>query len=233
MKKILTVICALAIIATAVIAGFVMTGGDIGFLIKQGIQDKGSEVMGVPVTVENVDMPILTGIGKIENLIITNPQGEESDYTFKMGILNIEIDPETIKTEKVRIKKLIIDSPEISFEGDIKNNNIMQLQKNIQANKKDEKKKEKKVQLDYLKIQNGKLKLQFKGLKSKTITLADLELENIGSGGDTSISEMGQQIMRQFLKIITATLKKEMGGNIKKIKDKIKPPFKRPGPFGK
>ena len=229
MKKPLLIGGGIVAAAVAVVLAVIVIRKDIGFLIKQGIEDKGSSMLGVSVTVEKVEMPMSTGIGKMEHLQIANYEGLTSDYFFKVDAVDIEIDTQSIETEKVRIKKLVINAPHIVFEGDIADNNLKQLQENIQNNKQDNEEKpqeKKKVQVDYFKVQNAKVYVLLKGMDKKEFILKDIELKNIGKGDQVDMQGLAQQLIQELGQEIVAHVKENI------IKDLPKPPFgKNKPPF--
>ncbi|BBM84833.1 hypothetical protein [Candidatus Uabimicrobium amorphum] len=231
MKKIGVFIAVIIVIIAGVAGYFFMSGGNIGVLIKHGIQDKGSMTLGVPVTVDKVTMPILTGKGKIENLVVENPDGQEFSYTFRIETLDLDIDPETIRTEKVHIKKIVINALEVAVEGTPQDNNITKLKESV--NKPKEKKK-KKVQIDHLQAQNCKLNIKLNDKSAKTIPLDSFELHNLGKNSETTMRDVTQQVVKKIIEKTTQAIKNEFKSGIHNIRDKIKEKMKdRKPPFFK
>ena len=230
MKKLGVVVAVILVVAAAGVGYFFMTGGDIGVLIKHGIEDKGSTTLGVPVTVDKVTMPILTGEGKIENLMVENPDGQEYDYTFKIETLDLHLDPETVRSEKVHIKKIVINALEVAVEGTLQDNNIIKLKQGM--NKPKEDKKKKKVKVDHLQAQNCKLIVKLNDKPVKTIPLDNFELHNLGDDSETTMRDITQQVVKEIIEKSTDAIKnafKDGMGNFRdKIKEKLKdkrPPF--------
>lgn len=224
MKKLGVVIAVILVIGAAGVGYFFMTGGDIGILIKHGIEDKGSTTLGVAVTVDKVTMPILTGEGKIENLTVENPDGEEYDYTFRIETIDLHLDPKTARSEKVHIKKIVINALEVAVEGTLQDNNIVKLKQGM--NKPKEEKKKKKVKVDHLQVQNGKLILKLNDKPVKTLPLENFELHNLGDSSETTMRDITQQVVKEVVEKATEAIKKAFKGGMGNFRDKIKDKMK-------
>ena len=226
MKKLGVVIAVILVIGAAGAGYFFMTGGDIGVLIKHGIEDKGSATLGVTVTVDKVTMPILTGEGRIENLTVENPDGEEYDYTFRIESLDLHLDPETARSEKVHIKKIVINALEVAVEGTLKDNNIIKLKQGMNKPDEEENKKKKKVKVDHLQAQNCKLIVKLNDKPAKTLPLDNFELHNLGDSSETTMRDITQQVVKEVIEKSTEAIKDAFKGGMGDFRDKIKDKMK-------
>ena len=164
MKNIIIVFAAVIIL---LIAGVVFFTLNIDSIIKKGVETAGPKILKAPVTLDDVDTSLFRGKASLEGLTIGNPEGFKSEYAFRLGKTDLDLNIKSITSEKIHIRSLVIESPEIMYEGALgKNNNLSKLQSNFESMTSGSDKKEsgsegegdssasrpKKIQIDYLKI---------------------------------------------------------------------------------
>jgi len=163
--------------------------GNIDTIVKQGIEKFGPLILKAPIKLDKVDISVLSGSGEINGMEIGNPEGFKTAYAFRIDRLRIDMDIRSVTSDKVHIKSILIDSPQIMFEGQYSDNNILQLQSNANSftsnkNKDQEKTpaienepstkttgKEKKVQIDLLKIVNANIGVKMNVFYDNQFTL--------------------------------------------------------------
>lgn len=112
----------------------VAVGGTVYYLdslVENGIEVVGSEVLGVQVSVGGVSLSPLSGQGSISGLTIANPEGFNSEYAFELGEVSVALDIGSLSSEVVEISSVVIDSPRITYETNIANDNIRTLLRNV------------------------------------------------------------------------------------------------------
>jgi len=108
----------------------VAVGGVIFYLdslVKGGIEVVGSEVLGVEVRVGGVSLSPLSGQGSISGLTIANPEGFDSPYAFELGEVALQLDIGSLRSDVIEITSVAIDTPRITYETDIRTDNIRTL----------------------------------------------------------------------------------------------------------
>lgn len=215
------------VIVLLLIGGVVFLTLNLDSIIKKGVETAGPKVLKAPVTLDDVDISLFSGKGKLSGLTIGNPQGFKSDYAFKLGETALDINIKSVTSDKIHIRSLIIDSPEIMYEGTIgKKNNISQLQANIKEMLKGSGKKEespetsgaestKSIQIDHVKVSGGKVHADLGLLTGKPITL-DLpmvELHDIGKNGGATISDA----LAQVLEVLNGSISETVQSGIKDL----------------
>ncbi|MEK7484161.1 MAG: hypothetical protein AABZ60_07505 [Planctomycetota bacterium] len=206
MKKIFVIIGITIVALAAIACGVIFSmGANFSRNIKENVEKKGSELLQTSVTLENANISLFTGKGELKNLKVSNPKGYTSEYMFYMNRLELQLGD--ITDDKICLKSVIVDSPEISFEGDIGKANLLQFQEEL---KKSSPSKQ-KLQIDYLKIQNAQVTVTMAILKGKKkiIPLEIIELKDIGKE-DADIQKVMEQIISRISEAILSELKKEM-----------------------
>jgi len=210
--KFLLLIVGLGIIAIIVV------GMSLNALVKSGVETMGPKVLGVPVTVDEVDISLLSGgtdmRASLNELIIKNPEGYETDYAFFLPSIRVRVNRNSVLTDTIIIEEILIEGPAITFEGSLLGSNLGDIQDNVKRNtrsgsndeaeeeKKSEKHEEgeepeKKVHIKKVTIKNATINLSLFGGKFKAIqlTLPDFELHDIGKeSGGTSFQKASAKI---------------------------------------
>jgi len=134
--------------------------------------------------------------------VVGNPQGFQTASSFKLADAKVKVDLHTALSNKLVIEEILIDGPEITYEGGSSGSNISKIQENVAAfgksvapqgaaESKSPKKDatQKKVQINQFTLKNAQLNASTPMLKGKSMTLSmpDIHLKDIGknSGGVT------------------------------------------------
>ena len=211
MRKILI---ALAAVLVLVIGGVVFLASNLDGLVKTAIEQVGSKVAGVKVSVAKVAISIKDGKGSIEGLTVDNPPGFKTPHAISLGAIAVELDTASVTKSPVIIKTISIAAPEVSYEVSGQGSNIDALKKNVDgfvaANaphnaadkpaaepaKKDTADATKLV-IDLLSITGGKVTLAtpIPGAAA-TAKLGDITLKDIGkSKGGASPADVATQVL--------------------------------------
>lgn len=181
--------------------------------IKNGVETFGPKVTQTPVTLEKVNLSILSGSGSLKGLNVGNPEGFNSENIFALGQIDIKIDKGSLLSDTIIINKIHIIKPEISYEKTLSNSNIKQLMKNIEAftgpsddaPKEDEPEKEgagKQVVIQQLIIEDGTIYVGLMGAGA-TVPLPRIEMNNIGEQGNKkSMAEVLDLVLGEILRSI-------------------------------
>ena len=168
----------------------------IGYFTLNSIVKKGVETLGPPatkgtVTLGGVSLSPLSGKGAIKGLVIGNPAGFKSESAIKVGTASLAVDPSSLLSDKIVVRSVRVEGPEITFEGSLQGSNLSALLANIQAFAASDKaapkdKAAKKLQLDEFVMTGGKINLSLTmlGGKSATVPLPEIKLSNLGQGAD-------------------------------------------------
>lgn len=126
-KKIVASIVVLLIVAVAAVVFY------LDSLVKSGIEVAGSRVLGTAVTVDSVSLSPLSGSGSISGLRIANPEGYSTPYAFELGEVSLALNLGSLTTDLIEVDSVIIDSPRITYETRISQDNIRDLLGNIDS----------------------------------------------------------------------------------------------------
>ena len=103
----------------------------LSMILKGSVQTFGSMVMGVPVTVDRIDLKPFSGALAIRNLTVGNPEGYSSPYAFKLGKFDVVLVPSSLFGKKMIIDNLAVEGMELNHETNLLRSNLSDIQNNI------------------------------------------------------------------------------------------------------
>jgi len=216
-----------AVVLILVVAVLMLVIGNINPIVKKGVETAGPKVLQAPLTLDKVDISVLSGSGKLSGLTIGNPAGFQTDYAFQLGKIEVELDTGSITTDTIHVKKILIDAPSIIFEGAFDKNNLGQLQANAAAYTasdtsggpaKEQQAADsdgKKILIDHLAIQNGDVSISMKLLSDKdlTVELPTIELNDIGKDKDATLADAMKLVLAAINKAVVPAIQSKLNLN--------------------
>ena len=190
------------VIILLIVVALVVVSVSLNSMIKNGVETIGPTITGTDVTLDDVDLSVFSGQGRLEKLVIRNPQGYKTAHAFSLGTVQVNADLGSALTDTVMIEEIFIDAPEITFEGTLSGNNISQIQKNIEkfaasdgsqggrdGSSEEGDSSQKKIQIRHFILKDAQVHLSTPLLQGETVSivLPEIHLRDIGkeSGGVT------------------------------------------------
>lgn len=163
-------------------------------IIKKGVETIGPQATKSDIKLDGVTISILSGNGALKGLFVGNPGGYTTPSAIKVGRVSVSLKPKSVLSSKIVVRSIEVVQPEITFEGDLRGNNLSKILENVQAYagaekqavQQGQKPAGKKLQVDELTISGGKIDMSTSllGGKSASVPLPDIHLENLGTGPD-------------------------------------------------
>jgi len=202
------VILVVLIVVAMIIAGFFL--GDV---IKTGMETFGPKITQVSIKVDKVNLSLLTGSAGIKGLVVGNPEGYKAPQAISVGSAAVGVNPLSVLSDKIVIRSVRVEAPEITFEGNpFSGNNLSTIMKNINAATKSGgpaatnttartgAKPAKKIEVDDFLITGARV--NFNGV---TLPLPDIHLTDLGKDKDGITA--GDLTRRVLDAITTCTIK--------------------------
>ena len=238
--KISLITIAVIAIVTVVIINF-----SLNSIIKKGIEHTAPGLLGVNVTVNDVDISLLAGHAQISGLTVGNPKGFQSDKAFYLGKVDINLEPMSLFSDVILIHNIDIVEPLINYELGAGQTNIGTIEKNIKGTEKDsgntssantnkEASSSKRVVIERLSISDAKVNAGI-GKLAKEVVLPEIELKNIGKEGSSMsvvtattkvISTIILTIAKTDITAVPGSVLQTIGDQGKSITDGLKGLFK-------
>jgi hypothetical protein len=199
------------VLVTLIVGAAVFLFSSLDTIVKKVIEDVGTQVAGVKVSVGGVKISLTEGKGSISGLTVANPPGFSSDPAIRFGEISLALDTGSLTRNPVVVKDIAVASPFVGYEMGAGGSNIDAIQKNVKAfaarqgggtkaepAKSAGKDEEKKLVIERLAITGGQVKLAAGGIPGAegSAKLGDIVLTNIGKdGGGASAAQVAQKVM--------------------------------------
>lgn len=135
MNKVKKIFWSLVILLVVLLVIVVIVAGlSLGKIVKAGVETVGPKITQVPVTVDAVNLSLLTGAARIQGLVVGNPEGYKSPQAISVGVVAVGVNPLSVISDKIVIRSIEVRSPEITFEGNpFSGNNLTKIRDNVTA----------------------------------------------------------------------------------------------------
>ncbi len=194
MKKLLVRL--LIALVVVVILAVLAVGLFLDSAIKKGVETIGPQIAKVDIKLDSVNLSLLSGSAKIKGLVVGNPEGYKTPNAISVGSTSVSVSPGSLLSDKIVVKSIRVESPEITFEGGLSGNNLNKILDNVNATvggsdkpattepATKEAKPAKKLQVDDLLITGAKVKVSLKGTGgfAAPVPIPDIHFTNLGQG---------------------------------------------------
>lgn len=214
-----------AVLALLIVGGawYMLSGA--GDFIRAQIEQQGSQYLGSPVSVANVDLALTDGRLTISALDIKNPQGFSDENAFSVDAIILDLGE--LLNEPYVIQTVSINAPEILYEVDANGQgNLVWLKKTLIGNLPETKNEEPAptdaanplVIVENVTVSNVRLKLNFEQLstgelnietKSYEVTLPTFNAGPIGRPNGMPADQVGIAVFNSMLDNVIAAAKSE------------------------
>jgi hypothetical protein len=216
MKKII-IRSIIALVALFIIATVVMALS-LNWVVRTGVQKVGGSVTKVDVKLRSVNLSLLSGAGEFKGLVVGNPPGFGTPWAMNVGTLSLAVEPRSLLSDKVIVRSVLVDAPEITFETDLRASNLGKLLENVTgppaqgqgapaqasppAPAPQPAKTSRKFQVDDFLIKDAKVHISVTPLgRSASVTLPEIHLQNLGTGPEgITAAELTQRILQAIEK---------------------------------
>src|SRR5579862_8031756 len=219
----------LALVVLAIV-GSIIASTSLGNIVKQEVETVGPKITKVSIKLDELHLSLWTGSASVKGLVVGNPEGYKTPQAISAGLISVGVNPMSVLSDKIVIRSIHVESPEITFEGGLSGNNLSTILNNVDAASKSgtstatatnntaQAKPSKKLEVDDLLITGAKVHVNLTdaGGKEMTLPLPPIHLSNLGKNPEgITIVDLTRSVLRA---ITTATLKEvgKSGTNIGK-----------------
>jgi len=194
----LTVVLAVSVIVSAVAVLCLLSDR----ALKIGIETAATKTLNVGVSIEDLDLSVLSGEVKIKNLMINNPAGYQYDRLLELGKATVSADVGSLLTDVVNIKEIVLADLRLTIEQKGLTNNLQTVIGSLSGKngtKKTAKKEGKKLHIDNLEINNVKVRVKLTPIPGKVDTveldLAPIKMTDLGRDEEIDTGLLSSRIM--------------------------------------
>lgn len=208
-----------------VVAGAIGISVFAGAIVRSAVNGAGPAMLGVPVTLKDASVSLLSGRVLLSGLHIGNPQGFKADSLFDVHTIEVKLKTSSLLSDTIVIEKILIHAPKITFERGIRKSNFGALIEGLsgkgggaeapapEAKPSNASKPGKKVVIDELTVSDGKVKLSLTAAMgfSAPVAFARVSIKDIGR--DSGTKGMGvTDVVRLILGAVLKSVLSAVGG---------------------
>ena len=180
MKKTLKI---LGIVVVVLALAFVALDLSLGKIVLKSANAAAPTALGVPVTLQDVDISLLRGTAAVKGLHVGNPEGFKTAGLFDLGAVSVDVDNSTLLSDVIVIKEISIDGLALTYEQGLRGSNLGALIDQLSAGQEEkpedqkappeekapaEEKPGKKVVIEKLSITGSQMNLSITGAAALT-----------------------------------------------------------------
>ncbi len=161
----------------------------LGSIVKAGVEKAGPMVTKVPVKLDGATLSVFSGAGTLKGFELGNPEGFKTPHAIRVGTVAMAVDPGSVFRDKVVVRSIRVEAPEITFETDLRGNNLSKILANVREMAGTNQTAAtaeggKGLQVDEFVITGGRINLSatILGGRSGTLALPEIRLSNLGQG---------------------------------------------------
>jgi hypothetical protein len=200
-------------------------------IVKKGVETLGPQITKVSINLDAVHIGLLTGSAKVKGLVVGNPEGYKSPESIRVGTASVGVNSFSILSDKIVVRSIVIDAPEITFEGGLGGNNLSKIMDNVNGmaqqggpvstNSAGKPKPSKKLEVDDFLITNAKVHVTLTemGGRQLTLPLPAIHLTDLGKGPNgITATDLTRAVLQA---VTTATVKAVSGAATDLGKDAV------------
>lgn len=211
--------------------------GNINAIVKEQVEQHGSNALQTTVKVSSVNIKLLDGFGEITGFSIANPKGYSAETAIGFDTVRLDIGTENITEMPIIIEEILIDSVSTLYElnaqgkgnlnallDQIKSQSKTQKTDANEAAEKSSGQSDTRLVVKKLVVKDTRLVLDLTALGQERYdeTLPTFEIQNVGGTNGLPPEELGQAIGKIMLdNIIKQAKKKQQQKLTNKAKDAL------------
>ena len=216
--RILVVLVILVVVLVVVASLF------LGSIVKTAAEKAGPMALGVPIKLEKASFQLLRGKISLHGFVLGNPEGFKTEQAIGVGEVTVELEPKSLLTDTIVIKRIYVDAPDITYELGLGKSNIGRILEQASGPEKAEAKVEpeekkapatdekagKKVVIEDFLIENGHIRISTTlamgaaaPIPLPTIHLTDIGKDTEGASPIEVIRQVLGAIVGSVTKVVT------------------------------
>jgi len=208
------------VLVVLIVAAVIVVGFFLGTIVKTGMETVGPKITQVSIKVDAVKLTLLTGSAWVKGLVVGNPDGYKTPQAISVGSAAVDVNPFSVLSDKIVVRSVRVEAPEITFEGDpFSGNNLGKIMQNVNAVAKSGgpgsanaavragNEPGQKIEVDDFWITGAKVHVSLPGMggKEMTLPLPDIHLANLGKdNAGITATDLTRRVLEA---ITTATIK--------------------------
>ncbi len=214
------------IFALLMVIGLVAAFFSLNSIVKAGVEKIGPRITQTDVWLHSVNISPFSGTGELNGLVVANPPGFQTTSVISVGTAKVAVNVKSIFSDVVVVDSIVLEAPEVTFEGNLTGSNLSKLLDNITASEKsseatptaNDKPAEggKKFHVKDILIRNIRVNASITGMGGNSIwrTVPEIHITEIGTDnmGVTS-AQLTKRLVHEIFVATTKSLP-NLGGTV-------------------
>lgn len=191
----------------------------LGSIVKTGVNKIAPRITQTKVELQGASISPLSGAGTLTGIAVGNPKGWSEADAFRLGRVQVSLEPFSVFKDHIVINEIVIDQPEFLYETKIVASNIGDLLKNIEQSmggKNDPTAKDGKpikMVVKKLVLKDGKVTLGVGGAGGViTLPMPPLNMTDIGTAeGGITPAQVAFAVMRNVTASVVSASTQAIG----------------------
>jgi hypothetical protein len=158
------------------VVGIGLLGQRLGGMLKSGVEQAGSAILGVNVALSDVSVSPFTGKVSLTGLTVGNPQGFSDAPLFTANLISCRAEVATLWTSDIHLYEVALDGAALTYEIGIGGSNLNALAANLGGGGG---KSATLLRIDSLNLTNLTANVGALGF-TKGVKIPDIALSNVG-----------------------------------------------------
>ncbi len=193
-------------------------------IVKSGIEQTGSDMTGVSVTVDRVSISPFSGEGTISGFRVANPEDYEKEYAIEIDELYISLELFSLFSDEIQIREIRVTGPSLFVEQKLPENNLATILSNIREFGED-KPAEVDMFVGYFLMRDGSVDLytEIGGERSARVEMSEIELSDIGTADTGKAVEQVIEIIAE--EVVQQALQAAAQSGAEQLRDAVRDIF--------
>lgn len=206
-----------AIIAFVALSVY-LTAHNLNSIVKQVVEQVGSETLQTPVTLRDVDIQLMDGRAQLSGLTVSNLPGFDAPNLFQFDKVAVGINLEAMLDKTVDLTEVTIDGIKVVAEQKGTTTNIQQLVNNLPKSDSPKKQQPEEgadgepldilVKIRQFRFADSSATLVTEKWGEQTLNLPSISLQHLGGDQGVPPDQLAQAILRPLLKQINTAVEK-------------------------
>lgn len=212
------------------------TASNLNSLVKQAIEQVGSETLKTEVRVSEVDIQLTEAKARLSGLTIQNPPGFKQANVFELGDIQLDLNLEAILEKRIDLTEISIKGMKVVAEQQGTTTNIQTLMNNLPASGKADQQTEKEsgqsgsspiddilIKVSRFQFVNNNVTLVTEKWGEQSVKVPAIEMKNLGGENGAPPDQFATVVFKRLLRDINQAVKDQLEDVVKdKAKEKLK-----------
>src|SRR5208283_667269 len=92
-----------------IVVAVIVVGLSLDKIVKAGVERIGPKITQTTLTVDVVNVSLLTGSASVKNLVVGTPEGYKAPNAISLGLTAVSVSPMSVLSDKIVVKSVRVE----------------------------------------------------------------------------------------------------------------------------